>query len=568
MAASKRVTLVADELLGYGRMGGLGTATSFLAIALAGRGHAVDVLYIAEASADSPAAEWKRLYADAGVSVRLLTRSDERTEPSFFARIRDVERSLQANPADVVITQDLAAPAYSALRSRQLALSFEKMLFIVYCHGTRQWITDVARKVRVLPGALGMSVLERSSVELADVVVSPSAYLLDWMRNERWQLPERSFVIPYLTRSAATGELAPAPPAPAPIRRIAFFGRLEDRKGLLPFTAGLNALDRDLLRNVELEFVGRATPAWTPDRVAALLADETRESLAAMSFHGELNQAAALARLSEAGTLAVMPSLEDNSPNAVYECLERGIPFVASGRGGTAELVAPEDRDRVLIDPTPDGIAGALTHALTIDQFAPARFAFDPETALERWESVLAQAPAPASFPSRPTAEVAVERRAKLGASPGDTEWVVCLEDGDLADAGLVETLTRAQTASGADVVTCGVRLESGVHQYFPGDAGGLGALSNTFGTVALVRRSLLTPRALRPDGAKDASWPLLARLVLAGAKIVSVPQTLVTTQRRPGDIKHDPVGAVSVAKVFERHLAEPTRGQLVSQLA
>ena len=43
--ASRRVTLVAGELLGYVRTGGLGTATTFLSLALARMGHAVDVLY-------------------------------------------------------------------------------------------------------------------------------------------------------------------------------------------------------------------------------------------------------------------------------------------------------------------------------------------------------------------------------------------------------------------------------------------------------------------------------------------------------------------------------------------
>jgi glycosyltransferase involved in cell wall biosynthesis len=561
MPAPKRITLVADELLGYGRAGGLGTATSFLAVALGRQGHEVDVLYIAETTEGGPAAEWARLYDDAGVAVRLLARSGERTEPSYFARARDVERSLHASPADVVITQDLAAPVYTALRLRQLGLGFDRTLFVVYCHGTRQWITDVARKVRVLPGALAVSVLERASAELADVVVSPSAYLLDWMRDERWRLPQRSLVVPYLTRSAATGEPVPARPAPASIRRIAFFGRLEERKGLLPFTAGLNALDRDLLRDLELEFVGRPTPAWTPDRVNALLSDETREILHAVSFHTELDQAAALARLAEPGTLAVIPSLEDNSPNTMYECLERGIPFVAGARGGAAELVAPEDRDRALFDPTAQGVAAALSRALTADEFASARFAFDPQSALHAWEDVLAQAPPPASPRSGAAADVAIGRRDEGGAPAGDSEWVVLLEEGDRPDEQLVETLTRAQSASGADVVTCGVRLESGLHHYFVGDAGALGALSNAFGTVALVRRSLLTPQALRSDGARDPDWVLLAKLALAGAQIVSIPETLATTRRRLGDVKHDPVGALAVAQEFERRLPEATRG-------
>ncbi|TMK72728.1 MAG: hypothetical protein E6G50_03470, partial [Actinobacteria bacterium] len=42
---SRRITLVADQILGYFRTGGLGTATTFLALALGRMGHDVEVLH-------------------------------------------------------------------------------------------------------------------------------------------------------------------------------------------------------------------------------------------------------------------------------------------------------------------------------------------------------------------------------------------------------------------------------------------------------------------------------------------------------------------------------------------
>src|SRR5919198_983948 len=180
----RRITLVADEILGYVRTGGIGTATTFLAVALGRMGHDVEVLYAAEEPKEPPAEEWARLYEAAGVTIGVCRGGDEKGEPACFARMRDVERALLADPPDVVIVQDLAAPAYAALRKRRLGLAFERTLFVVYCHGTRQWITDMAGKVRVLPGALTVSLLERASIELADVAGNPSAYLIDWMQRQ------------------------------------------------------------------------------------------------------------------------------------------------------------------------------------------------------------------------------------------------------------------------------------------------------------------------------------------------------------------------------------------------
>src|SRR5919204_5641986 len=273
MIGGKRVVLVADEALGYDKTGGIGTATTFLAVALGRMGHAVELLYVGEPPGAPMSDEWARLYEQAGVAVRMLSRSSRQVEPPYFARMLDVEAALQSDPPDVVITQDLAAPAYTALRMRAVGLGLEQTLFVVYCHGGRRWITDMARKVRVLPGAHAVTLLERASVELADAAVSPSAYLVDWMRREGWRVPARTFVIPHLSRSAATGE-AQARPATngGRVVRIAFFGRLEERKGLRPFAAGLNAVPPELLHNLEVEFVGGATPAWPPGRIQGPLA--------------------------------------------------------------------------------------------------------------------------------------------------------------------------------------------------------------------------------------------------------------------------------------------------------
>ena len=150
--SSRRITLVADELLGY-RGNGLGTTTTFLAVALARLGHQVEVLYLGPPR-DRVVPEWQGLYESAGVAIRAPTPGTDRIEPAHFARPRDVARALEADPPDVVIAQDLGAPAYVALRLRRLGLAFDETLFVVLCHGTRQWIADATRKIRVLPGAV------------------------------------------------------------------------------------------------------------------------------------------------------------------------------------------------------------------------------------------------------------------------------------------------------------------------------------------------------------------------------------------------------------------------------
>jgi len=503
MATARRVTVIAHELRGFRPAGGMGTATTLLALALARLGHSVEILLgIHDPRALDP--HWADVYRDAGIRIRPVRQSDEAVEPWEFAFAHAVMLSLRDDPPDVVVAHDFGAPAYSSLRVRQAGLGLEDTLFVVFCHGPRRYVLDLSPNLAVgdLRTVLGVSILEQACAELADVVVSPSGFLLDWMRDHGWRLPERAVVIPYFTAPAAKRAERPSPD---PLRRLAFFGRIDERKGLQVFADALHALQPEL----EVEFVGKTSPRWTPERLRALLPASVD-----VAVTGELEQQAALEHLQRPGTLVVMPSLQENSPNAVYECLEHGIPFIASAVGGVPELVERE----VLFEPTPQALADKLRRIIDGGTVPPpARPAFDRDVPLERWRDVLDLAP-----PPRPAARS--------------------------ADGPLREVLLHAQRATGADVVTCGLRLPGGGLRFFHGDPGALGVLENAYGTVALVDGEL------RSDARE--LWPLLAGMAASGASIVSIPLPLAD-----GGVDEEPAAALRAVQALESALPVALRG-------
>jgi hypothetical protein len=104
--------------------------------------------------------------------------------------------------------------------------------------------------------------------------------------------------------------------------------------------------------------------------------------------------------------------------------------------------------------------------------------------------------------------------------------------------------------------VTCGLFVDDKV-QLFPGEPRALGLLGNGYGTVALIRRSLVKD---------EPAWPLFAGLSVAGARIVSVPLPLATSRPlQPTDAE-----ARAVLKHFERAMPRSLRllGELVPRLA
>jgi glycosyltransferase involved in cell wall biosynthesis len=599
MPPARRVTVIAHELRGFHPVGGMGTATAFLTLALARVGHSVEIL-LGKHSISSIDPYWERVYTDAGIRIRPAPQSDEPVEPWHFAHAHNVALGLQAELPDVVIAHDFGAPAYAALRLRQAGTAFDNTLFVVFCHGTRRYVANLSPNIAFgdLQTVLGVGVLEQAAVELADVVVSPSAYLVDWMQGQGWQLPERTLVIPYFTRSQATGESVPVAvrPDPDPIRRLAFFGRVDEKKGLKLLAAALDALEPERLNGVELEFIGKTTGTWTAERAKALLSDTTKRALRGVAFETELDQRQALERLKRPGTLVVMPSLQENSPNTVYECLEEGIPFIASNVGGVPELIAPADRARVLFEPTPKGVEAALRHMLAEGNVpAPARPAFDPRASFGRWAEVIEMQPqrrpddegdadvqvdvvvvrrqsqeallccvAALEDQTYGDFEVIVAETRQAGLDQGSAPYAVFLDEEDVPEPELLKTLVAARRATGADVVTCGLRLALGDGErlhFFSGDPGGLGAVANAYGNVALFRRAVLDDQTDPPPDARDPDWPLLARLAGAGASIVSVPLALVQRSARPGSAEDDPLAALLVVQQLERALPDPLRG-------
>jgi hypothetical protein len=160
-------------------------------------------------------------------------------------------------------------------------------------------------------------------------------------------------------------------------------------------------------------------------------------------------------------------------------------------------------------------------------------------------------------------ASVAAAR--EQGLQAGVAEWIVFLDEEDVPEPEFVEVLVRAQAASGADVVSCGLRRD-GCEHFFAGEPGGVGLLANGYGTVALLRRSLLRDLANASPVVGDHDWPLLARLNAAGARVVSVPQPLVRRTAEPGTLEREPDNALLVIEALERALPDQLR--LVARLA
>jgi hypothetical protein len=147
---SRRITIVASELLGRAGTGGAGTADSLLAIALGRHGHSVELLIASGRDIGPLSPKWMHIYESAGVDVRVLDRVPG-VKPPYFAPTLEVFRALRDRPPNVLVANDWRGLGYAAMRARQLGLAFTDTAFVVHCHGPASVLAEFATRSRGSP---------------------------------------------------------------------------------------------------------------------------------------------------------------------------------------------------------------------------------------------------------------------------------------------------------------------------------------------------------------------------------------------------------------------------------
>src|SRR5262249_47319134 len=160
------------------------------------------------------------------------------------------------------------------------------------------------------------------------------------------------------------------------IDEIVFFGRLERRKGLGLFATTVQKLVADLGPKFTVTLLGKPGEGVN-QRYLDTLFEGMGCKVRYRTNYGNLE---AVNYLKTRACIAVVPSIIDNSPYTVYECLDAGIPLLSAAVGGIPELVHPDDRNRTLVADRVDTLEEALASAL-VKGIRPARLAFDPALA-------------------------------------------------------------------------------------------------------------------------------------------------------------------------------------------
>lgn len=389
-----RICIVTPDIIGPIRNGGIGTACFHLAKYLSDSlGHEVSLLFTGPVEIGT-AAGWREHYHTAhGINFYSLNDLDPESDLPchnghwFITRSRRIHEWLSRQRFDQVHFQEWQANGFIAVQAKRCGLAHDATLLTCTLHSSTEWINEGGRLFVTAPHQETLlKYAERYAARHADITITPSQHMADWCQARGWQLRDPQ-VIPYLFETDAA---APASTT-STVDELCFFGRLETRKGLEIYTAALeklSAADPDRVLQT-LTFLGKEGTVSEGPAKAFLRRFATRGQFT-VKLIDNLASAEAIAYLqSRPGCVAVLPSLLDNLPYTVIECLQHGIRFIASDVGGIPEMVAGRSH---LFEPTANALAVKLDEIIA-NGLGPVPSRYARDRAREKWSEITRRRP-------------------------------------------------------------------------------------------------------------------------------------------------------------------------------
>ena len=256
------ICIASPDFIGLTRHCSTGVAYTALAQALAAAGHQVTCLFLGTKDPSAHAWEqWVEKYKRDGLTLIALPRLNASglVVPSHLIKSYETYQWLKRNDRfDIIHFPDRQGPGYHTLTAKHHGLAFGRATICVGLHSMSAWLKAVDQEYVNDLAEVDTDFMERRTVALADAVVSPSHYLLNWISGQQWEMPGRCHVRQNVLPHSAWPAEPPAAPLLHEINELVYFGTLETRKGVALFCDALDAIPSAIAKKIQgVTFLGR-----------------------------------------------------------------------------------------------------------------------------------------------------------------------------------------------------------------------------------------------------------------------------------------------------------------------
>lgn len=389
---NKKICIVTPCLKGPINNGGIGTAIYHLANHITHNlGCDLDILFTGPLLNGSYS-EWIEFYRDnVEATVHFLEQVETGDVPPMLDSYWINERSLRVHlwlrdrTYDQIHFQDYHANGFIPIQAKRSGQAYSKTILTCALHSSFEWMqTGNAIFPQKTFEEMVHVYMEHYCASHADMVISPSEYMLRWYADRGYPV-NNGVVVQNLFDSQAEKKKAPNT-----IEEICFFGRLETRKGLEDFVQAIKKLSVEFGEAFpKVTFLGRQGLMSLGISPYEYIHTELEGSEITYHIDSSKNAFEAIEYLRQGNILAVVASKSDNLPYVVVECLENGIPVMASNVGGIPELILSKEH---LFSNGQNGLIEKLREMLFVG-WTPVKSGYDPERARSQWAEILSRQP-------------------------------------------------------------------------------------------------------------------------------------------------------------------------------
>jgi glycosyltransferase involved in cell wall biosynthesis len=362
-----------------------------LAQRLATSGRSVTLLWVPHERPDdekllSLQERYKKTY---GIDVELFEHSDLLiwrfpTAQYYAFGIGAYIRSRNFSDAFIPLDEGLA---YYVLLAKETGVLEPETTVHVVASAPIDWCSEADRFFFEELDQLRISFMEKYCAEQADRLILTSSGLHQWMLAKGWKLTPASEVLPSLSPLEWDGEAHPpdAVDRGASIELVPLIGR-RYRDGITLFCDALDKLNDTSNQDITVTFVGPFFKVLG-EHSAGMYLRRGRRWRHAIRFARHLNLRGGISYAKQAGAIAVIPNFENAGGYLVKECINVGVPFVATSVGGNTEEVHDQSAKHSLCKPEAQALADLVaSKALNRSLALPSRT--EPEK-LAAWSAVL-----------------------------------------------------------------------------------------------------------------------------------------------------------------------------------